>query len=65
MYQMANAASQQALEEGKKRLREFLEESNTGRQAMGMQSNEGIQMNKVNGYSKSGNPREEEDDDDI
>ncbi|KAL8960038.1 MAG: hypothetical protein Q9183_005533, partial [Haloplaca sp. 2 TL-2023] len=65
MYQMANAASQQALEEGKKRLREFLEESNAGRQAMGMQSNEGLQMHNVNGHSKPGGPREEEDDDDI
>lgn len=32
MLQMANAASAQALEEGKKRLREFLEASETGRQ---------------------------------
>lgn len=33
---MTNAASGQALEEGKKRLREFLESSETGRQAIGM-----------------------------
>ncbi|KAL8634603.1 MAG: hypothetical protein Q9228_007801 [Teloschistes exilis] len=43
---MANAASAQALDEGKKRLREFLEESNTGRQAMAMPSDGGIQMGK-------------------
>jgi protein SEY1 len=33
---MANAASAQALEEGKKRLRDFLESSETGRQALNM-----------------------------
>lgn len=33
---MTNAASAQALEEGKKKLREFLESSDTGRQALGM-----------------------------
>lgn len=38
MFNMANAASQQALEEGKRRLREFLEESPTARQAMAMSS---------------------------
>ncbi|KAL8992247.1 MAG: hypothetical protein Q9169_007249 [Polycauliona sp. 2 TL-2023] len=59
MYQMANAASQQALEEGKKRLREFLEASDTGRQAMAMSSDEGIQMQKM----KPGGPREDEDED--
>ncbi|KAI9864750.1 MAG: Dynamin-like GTPase that mediates homotypic ER fusion [Vezdaea acicularis] len=36
MLRMANAASQQALEVGKERLREFLETSDTGRQAMAM-----------------------------
>ncbi|KAF2203307.1 GTP-binding protein Sey1 [Delitschia confertaspora ATCC 74209] len=36
MARMANAASQQALEVGKERLREFLESSDTGRQAMAM-----------------------------
>lgn len=38
MLKMANAASQQALEEGKKRLREFLEENPTARQAIAMSS---------------------------
>lgn len=33
---MAEAASHQAVEEGKRRLREFLESSDTGRQAMAM-----------------------------
>ncbi|KAL8669525.1 MAG: hypothetical protein Q9168_005885 [Polycauliona sp. 1 TL-2023] len=57
MYQMANAASQQALEEGKKRLREFLEASDTGRQAMAMSSDDGIQMQKM----KASGPRDDED----
>ncbi|KAL8748026.1 MAG: hypothetical protein Q9190_000176 [Brigantiaea leucoxantha] len=52
MYQMADAASRQALEEGKKRLREFLEESETGRQAMAMSSQDQIQMSKMNGGGK-------------
>ena len=52
MYQMADAASRQALEEGKKRLREFLEESETGRQAMAMSSQDRIQMSKMNGGGK-------------
>ncbi len=63
MYQMANAASQQALEEGKKRLREFLEASDTGRQAMAMSSEDGIKMQKLNGHGKAAKPTEEEDDD--
>ncbi|KAL8650965.1 MAG: hypothetical protein Q9226_004925 [Calogaya cf. arnoldii] len=61
MYQMTNAASQQALEEGKKRLREFLEASDTGRQAMAMSSDDGIQMQKLNGQGKASEAREEEE----
>lgn len=53
MYQMANAASTQALEEGKKRLREFLEESNAGRQAMTMSGQDDVQMQKLNGHGKA------------
>ena len=53
MYQMANAASTQALEEGKKRLREFLEESNAGRQAMAMGGENDVQMRKLNGHGKA------------
>jgi hypothetical protein len=36
MMNMADAASRQAVEEGKRRLREFLEASDTGRQAIAM-----------------------------
>lgn len=64
MYQMANAASAQALEEGKKRLREFLEASEGGRQAMAMSGREdGVQMGKMNGRGKA--VVEEEEDEDI
>lgn len=62
MYQMANAASQQALEEGKKRLREFLESSDAGRQAMAMSSQDDIQMQKLNGHGRAASIA---DDDDI
>ena len=61
MYQMANAASAQALEEGKKRLREFLEESNAGRQAVAMSGQDDVQMRKVNGHGKAVVVEEEED----
>lgn len=59
MYQMANAASTQALEEGKKRLREFLEESNAGRQAMAMNGQEDMPLRKLNGNGKVENEDEE------
>ncbi|SLM40961.1 protein sey1 [Lasallia pustulata] len=52
MFNMANAASQQALEEGKKRLREFLESSDTGRQAIAMAGQDEIQMQKLNGKGR-------------
>ncbi len=61
MYQMANAASAQALEEGKKRLREFLEESNAGRQAVAMSGQEDIVMRKLNGHGKATATAENED----
>lgn len=69
MARMANAASAQALEVGKERLREFLESSESGRQAMAMSSNanqtrtDNIRMDRLNGDGKK---REEvEDLDDI
>ncbi|KAL8808566.1 MAG: hypothetical protein Q9200_004244 [Gallowayella weberi] len=61
MYQMTNAASQQALQEGKKRLREFLEASDAGRQAMTMSSDDEIKMQKLNGHGKAAAPRGEEE----
>lgn len=64
MFKMANAASAQALEEGKKRLREFLETSDTGRQAMAMTGSDGIQMQKLNGSGRA-KVSDDVDDDEI
>ena len=61
MYQMTNAASQQALEEGKKRLREFLESSDTGRQAMAMSGQDDIPLRKPNGNGKAATVQEDDD----
>ncbi|MCJ1258618.1 Dynamin-like GTPase that mediates homotypic ER fusion [Lignoscripta atroalba] len=61
MLKMTNAASQQALEEGKKRLREFLEASDTGREAIAMSAGEDVRMEKLNGHGKAA-PVEEDDD---
>jgi protein SEY1 len=58
---MANAASAQALEEGKKRLREFLEASETGRQAMAMQGGESYEMSRMNGTGTRGKSVDYED----
>lgn len=41
IYRMANAASAQGLEIFKEKLREFLESSETGRQAIGMSAKPG------------------------
>ncbi|KAL9104882.1 MAG: hypothetical protein Q9163_000199 [Psora crenata] len=63
MLQMANAASAQALQEGKKRLREFLEASETGRQAIAMEgrrSAEDIRMSKLNGVGRKIEEEDEE-----
>lgn len=62
MFQMTNAASAQAIEEGKKRLREFLEASDTGRQAMAMSGHEDIKMQKLRSNGSAA-PGEDEDDD--
>lgn len=63
MLSMTNAASQQALEEFKKRLRAFLEASDTGRQAIAMSGSDSIQMQKLNGNGKAA--PEEDDIDEI
>jgi protein SEY1 len=76
MMRMTNAASAQALEIGKERLREFLESSDTGRQAMAMSGNstsggrrrdyDEISMETLNGDGKRANHTGQEDDlDDI
>ena len=63
IIQMSNAAFQQALEEGKKRLREFLEASDTGRQAIAMSGHEDVVMQKLNGHGKA--VAQEEEDEEI
>ncbi|EAT91261.1 GTPase SEY1 [Parastagonospora nodorum] len=69
MIRMGNAASAQALEVGKERLREFLESSESGRQAMAMSGNqprgESVRMNRLNGNGKKDEDAEVEDLDDI
>jgi hypothetical protein len=64
MARMANAASAQALEVSKERLREFLESSESGRQAMAMSGNDGVRMDRLNGNGKK-KEEEVEDLDDI
>jgi hypothetical protein len=66
MIKMAEAASQQALVEGKRKLREFLEASDTGRQAIAMSGrDEGYEMGRMNGGGGKVASVEEEDVDDI
>ena len=66
---MTNAATQQGLEIGKQRLREFLESSDTGRQAMAMSASSGSRNEsdgiKMDSLNKSGKKTESEDLDDI
>jgi hypothetical protein len=63
MMKMANAASQQAIEVGKERLREFLESSDTGRQATAMNESDGISLSTLNSRGKR--VTADGDDDDI
>jgi len=62
MLKMANAASQQALEEFKKRLREFLESSDTGRQAIAMSGAGDVPMQKLNGHGRAALADDEDED---
>lgn len=48
MLRMTNAASTQGLEIFKEKLREFLESSETGRQAIGMSQKHGIALDTLN-----------------
>lgn len=47
ILRMTNAASAQALEIGKEKLRDFLEQSETGRQAIGMSAEHGINLDTL------------------
>lgn len=65
MYHMANAASTQGLSIAKDRLREFLLETDTGRQAMAMSGRDAddIQLAKLNRSGKKVAAAEEEEED--
>jgi hypothetical protein len=66
MLRMANAASAQAVEIGKEKLREFLESSDTGRQAIGMRGrddSDNISLNTLDSRGKRVAPVEDDDDD--
>ena len=71
MLRMANAASQQGLEVFKERLRDFLESSDAGRQAMAMSSTakgrdvDGVAMERLDGDGRKKGEVEEEDEDEI
>ena len=70
MLSMTNAASAQALLEFKKRLREFLESSETGRQAIAMSGDQGgesirLQTLGANGKARTARAEEDEDEDEI
>ena len=66
MLRMANAASQQAVEVGKDRLRAFLEQSDTGRQAMAMSGRsldgQGIGLDSLDAHGKKRSVAAHEDD---
>lgn len=69
---MTEAASRQAVEEGKRRLREFLESSDTGRQAIAMSASaanggrkEEYEMSDLRGKGASGKSSSYEEEDDL
>lgn len=64
ILKMTEAASNQALAEGKKRLREFLESSDTGRQAIAMSASgsEQHEMSRLNKQGKAAASDEDGDD---
>ncbi|EOO03617.1 putative root hair defective 3 gtp-binding protein [Phaeoacremonium minimum UCRPA7] len=65
MMQMTNAAAQQAVEIGKQRLREFLENSETGRQVLAMpaRDSDAISMETLDSRGKRRENTVDEDDD--
>lgn len=69
MMRMSNAASVQAVEMFKERLREFLESSDTGRQAMAMSGNaaESIGLDRLDSTGKKagGDAADDEDAEEI
>lgn len=69
MLKMTEAASGQALVEGKRRLREFLESSDTGRQAIAMSAGERTDSGRKEEYEmsdlKKGSSKANDDLDDM
>jgi hypothetical protein len=67
MMSMANAASQQAVEIGKERLRDFLENNETARQALSMpaRASDGISLHTLDSSGKKKEATAEQDDDNI
>jgi len=68
MIKMANAASQQAVEVGKERLREFLESSDTGRQttrSRGGNDSDDINLSTLDSRGKKAPVDYDDDDDEI
>lgn len=65
MMQMANAASNQAVEIGKEKLRDFLESNETVRQAIAMparKQDSGINMDRLDSRGKKAQAVDDEDD---
>lgn len=62
---MTNAASAQAVEEFKKRLREFLENSEAGRQALNMSGTDDIELKKLSANGKRSTEVESDEGEEI
>ena len=63
MIAMANAATQQALEEFKKRLREFLESTaDSSHRGIAMPGKNDIPMKNLDGYGRTAAPKDDDDD---
>lgn len=67
MLRMTNAASSQAVEIGKEKLREFLESSDAGRQALAMKGrdDDAISLNTLDSRGKRKPAEEDDEDEDI
>lgn len=66
MLRMANAASAQAVEIAKEKLREFVQETEIGRQAIGLNGrddSDSISLNTLDSKGKKALIEDEEDDD--
>lgn len=65
MVQMTNAASNQAVEIGKQKLRDFLENNETARAALAMPEKKDSDYISMDTLDSRGKRREKEDEDDI